>query len=399
MVTEVTSEESWLQRIGRSIMGVLFGIVLLVVGVVLIFWNEGRAVKRHKTLQEGAGAVVSVAADQLSPGNEGKLVHFTAEATTDEQLRDPMFGVSATALKLQRKVEMYQWVEHEKSETKKKTGGGTKTVTTYTYDKEWVSHQVDSSSFQETGHDNPSMPFLGDEWVAGEITAGAFTLTDIFKGKLNRSEPLQVSADHLGAVSADVGQLLLDGGGFYRPVNPAAGGPSSPQIGDVRIQWGVVMPAIVSMVGKQENGMLGAYRTKAGGDIDLLSYGTKAAAEMFAAAEAANKMMTWILRAVGIFVLFIGFAAIFKPLSVLADVIPFIGNLVEKGTGLIAFGLALMIGLLTIAVGWIFYRPLLGIGLLVAVVVVAVLLFRRGKKGKAAAAPAAAPPPPPPPAG
>ena len=119
--------------------------------------------------------------------------------------------------------------------------------------------------------------------------------------------------------------------------------------------------------------------------------------EAFAAAEAANKTMTWILRAVGVFVLFIGFAAIFKPLSVLADVIPFIGNLVEKGTGLISFGLALMLGLLTIAVGWIFYRPLLGIGLLVAVIVVAVLLFRRGKKGKPAATGTAAPPPPPPP--
>jgi hypothetical protein len=379
-------------------MGVLFGIVLLVAGVILLFWNEGRAVKRHKTLQEGAGAVVSVSADQVSPGNEGKLVHFTAEATTDEQLRDPMFGISATALKLQRKVEMYQWVEHEKSETKKKTGGGTETVTTYTYGKEWVSHQVDSSRFKETaGHENPAMPFLGDEWVATTITAGAFTLTDIFKGKLNRSEPLQVSADHLAAVPSDIGQMQLDGGGFYKPVSSTSGGPSSPQIGDVRVLWSVVMPAVVSMVGKQENGMLGAYRTRAGGDIDLLSYGTKAAAEMFAAAEAANKTMTWILRAVGIFILFIGFAAIFKPLSVLADVIPFIGNLVEKGTGLIAFGLALMIGLLTIAVGWIFYRPLLGIGLLVAVVAVAVLLFRRGKKGKPTASPEAAPPPPPPP--
>jgi hypothetical protein len=294
---------------------------------------------------------------------------------------------------------MYQWVEHEKSETKKKTGGGTKTVTTYSYSKEWVSHQVDSSRFHETaGHDNPSMPFLGDEWVATEITAGAFSLTDTFKGKLNRSEPLQVTADHLARVPGDVGRLQMDGGGFYRPVSPASGGPSSPQVGDVKIQWSVVMPAVVSVVGKQENGRLGAYRTKAGGDIDLLSYGTKAAAEMFAAAEAANKTMTWILRAVGVFVLFIGFAAIFKPLSVLADVIPFIGNLVEKGTGLISFGLALMLGLLTIAVGWIFYRPLLGIGLLAAVIVVAVLLFRRGKKGKpAATGTAAAPPPPPPP--
>lgn len=88
---------------------------------------------------------------------------------------------------------------------------------------------------------------------------------------------------------------------------------------------------------------------------------------------------------------------ILRPLSVVADVLPFVGNLVEKGTRLIAFVAACLVSLVTIAMGWIFYRPLLGIGLLVVAVCLVVWLVMLGRKRKAAAPPppAAAPPPPP----
>ena len=51
---------------------------------------------------------------------------------------------------------MYQWKEHESRETRKKLGGGTETVTTYEYKKEWASGRIDSSSFKKTdGHESP----------------------------------------------------------------------------------------------------------------------------------------------------------------------------------------------------------------------------------------------------
>ena len=42
-------------------------------------WNEGRAVRTAESLEEGAGAVVSVPADAVDPGNEGKLVHVSEQ--------------------------------------------------------------------------------------------------------------------------------------------------------------------------------------------------------------------------------------------------------------------------------------------------------------------------------
>ncbi len=117
--TEVTTE-SWFGRIQSSIKGVLFGIILFLVSFVLLFWNEGRAVKAAKTLEEGLGLVVSVASEPVDSGNDGKLVHTTGEATTDETLTDPQFGVLAHAVKLRREVQMYQWTEDEHKESKKK---------------------------------------------------------------------------------------------------------------------------------------------------------------------------------------------------------------------------------------------------------------------------------------
>ena len=75
-----------------------------------------------------------------------------------------------------------------------------------------------------------------------------------------------------------------------------------------------------------------------------------------------------------------------KPLSVLGSVIPFIGNIIGMGTGLISFVLAGTISLVVIAIAWIFVRPVLGI----AILVLAVGSFIYMRKLAAASKPAAA---------
>ncbi len=97
--TEVTNQ-SWFSRIGGAIKGIVFGVIIFIVGFPLLFWNEGRAVNRYKALKEGAGVVVSVADDKVDAANDGKLVHLTGLATTEEVLKDNEFGISATAIKL-----------------------------------------------------------------------------------------------------------------------------------------------------------------------------------------------------------------------------------------------------------------------------------------------------------
>jgi LPXTG-motif cell wall-anchored protein len=74
---------------------------------------------------------------------------------------------------------------------------------------------------------------------------------------------------------------------------------------------------------------------------------------------------------------------VFRPLVVVADVIPLFGDLLQMGIGIFALLVAVPLSLITISIGWVFYRPLIGIPLLVAGVaalVGAFVLFRKKKK-------------------
>src|SRR5258706_14700288 len=214
-ITE-TSSEGWLSRIGSAITGVLFGLVLFIAGFPLLFWNEGRAVTTAKSLAEGRGAVVTVTSDKVDAANEGKLVHTTGRAKTTETLADKDFDVSTNAIRLKRKVEMYQWKESSKSETKQKTGGGSETVTTYSYDKEWSSSPNDSSRFkQPAGHENPrAMKSAGAQWEASKVSLGAFTLSASQVASIGGEESLPVATG--AKIPAVLGSgAVVNGGGFY----------------------------------------------------------------------------------------------------------------------------------------------------------------------------------------
>ena len=373
--TEVSSQ-SWFGRIGGAFKGIVIGVILLLVAFLLLFWNEGRAVRTYKTLKEGAHAVVSVAAERVDPGNAGKLVQLTGTATTTDVLADPVFGVSATALKLSRVAEVYQWQETKKTETRKTLGGGTESITTYSYAQTWSTHPVNSAEFKEpAGHSNALVVAYGAlERTAGTVTLGAFRLSPSLLGKINNFSALPVAAAaRIPAALKD--QVKVSGTGFYVGKDPQA-----PAIGDVRITFLVISPEVVSVVAKQVADSFEPYPTQAGGTVELLQTGVHSAAEMFQTAQANNKMLTWILRGVGFLLMLVGLSAIVNPLAVLVDIVPFFGSVVEAGIFFIAFCGAASLSLLTIAVAWIVYRPLLGVGLIVAAVAVVVLLKQKLQK-------------------
>ena len=375
--TDVTNQ-SWFGRIGGAIKGILVGLVMIVIAFGLLFWNEGRSVERYKTLKEGSGAVVLSKADSVDPKNEGKLVHVTGKADTTETLKDPVFEISAQALKLERSVEMYQWKESSQTTTKKKLGGGKKKITTYTYDKVWSDHVINSSRFKHPdGHQNPSrLPYKPVSFYAEKVTLGAFTLPLELISRIGGDEQLPVEPKDVPlTISATT---LAANGEFYVGFSPDA-----PEIGDARVSFRVLHPKTVSIIAKQVGNSFEPYETKAGGNIELLENGTRSAAAMFKNEAHSNKVLTWILRLVGFVLMLIGFSLIFSPLSVVADVVPLAGSIVGAGTGIIAFLLSLVISLFTIGFAWIFYRPLIGVPLVV--VAIALIVMTRGKLKKAKA--------------
>ncbi len=588
--TEVT-ERSWGDRLGGAVKGVVVGVILFLLGFPLIFWNEGRAVKRYKALKSGEGAVISVSADRVDPANDGKLVHVSGMVATKEVLtdgasavpravsvtadridpandgklvhvtgtvdsgaviRDPVFGiggqaiklerrvrmyqwteqgstyartwsgrpidssgfkqpqghgnpgdlpypskrfaassvtvgdfalsrelvreldvfsslqvtdqdlaavpddlkdkvsvlegdlfvgadprspkvgdlrisfriirpftatlvaqqsgktlrpytapsgetvarvaagdlpaeavvpagVSANAIKLKRNVEMYQWREETRSKTEKKLGGKEVTTTEYTYRTDWSPRLIDSGNFKRPqGHRNPDyMPLEEKTWTAETVTLGAYTLPRSMISGMGGFEPLPVKAVS-GALPPELrNRARLHQGGYYIGADPAY-----PKVGDLKVTYSVVRPAQVSLVAKQTGNSFAPYETETG-KIQEFTTGTRTADQMFKSAQSRNTLWTWIWRFLGFLVMFIGVGMVLKPISVVLDVVPFLGNLAEKGISIIAFLVAGAFALLTISIAWIFHRPLLG-GLLVVAAVALVVGIRMIPRRQAA---------------
>ena len=465
MIVEETTT-SWGSRVGQSFKGILFGFVLIIASIALLFWNEGKTIKREKALTETGSVAVSVKSDSIDAANEDKVIHLSGDVTTESILSDPDFNVNINALKLVRNVEMYQWKENQETKKERTSGGGEKEVTTYTYSKTWSPTLIDSSAFKEAGHENPvAMPFVSEEFVAANANLGAFSLTSEQIENLGPEEELDVTAiadsttagtptegtptegtsteaapetpelapttyqaaqtaekvaqdftvspaqeatptislssdpstanaqvstpatanqtistsNELSlAATATPQKFVQSGKGYY------FGDPSKVKIGDIRVSFKyVATPAPTTFVAQQHGDQLISYQA-ATGSVFLQSAGIKSLDSMIQSAQKQNKMMAWLLRAVGLFLIFAGIKAILAPLEVLADIIPFAASIVGLGTGLVALCGSLVIGLTTISIGWLFYRPLVAIPFLIIAVGALIAPFiLRGKKKQA----------------
>ena len=381
--TEVTSE-SWFSRIMDSIKGILVGIILIPVAIFLLFWNENRAVDTAKGLKEGAAAVVSADPAKVESAHEQKLVHLTGEATCKDVLRDPLFAAGATAIRLTRVVEMYQWKEEKSSETRKKLGGGTETATSYKYQPNWSDTLINSGEFkQPDGHQNPtSMIAEKSVLVSPDVKMGAYKLPDSVLGKMQGDVPLPATQEDLAKVAPDLqSKLHLSAGMFY-----VGKEPNTPAVGDQRVSFKILKPATWSVIARQTGTTLEPYPTRVGSPIERVESGTVSADAMFKHAESENTTLTWLLRLAGFVLMAIGFGLILKPFSVLGDVIPLIGNIIGTGGALISMLLSFVISIIVIAVAWFVVRPLLSIALLVVAVAGIVMAWRRGSARKAARA-------------
>ena len=67
-----------------------------------------------------------------------------------------------------------------------------------------------------------------------------------------------------------------------------------------------------------------------------------------------------------------GIGLVFNPLVVFADVLPLLGDILGMGIAIFAMAVAAFFSLLTIALAWLAYRPVLAVALMLAAVAIVI---------------------------
>lgn len=419
----VNTHHSYGSRVGDSLKGILVGIALVIGAIALLAWNENHYVERKNTLEEGEQKVQEADGNTIDPNLEGEEIHFEGISnSTDSALHDETFGVTVNDLKMKREVSMYQWDEDEEKHCTDNLWGSEDCEITYSYHKTWDDDHINSSSFHQTnGHENPSTWEYDDqERVKSPITVGAYTLTNSFVRQLNNYVKINLNEQQLNIAeqttpttgtttteekSDSSSNSVTDNNNSYLYGDSTSTttsttkttsaskfhifadyiyvgkNPNSPEIWDMKISFESVHTGTVSIIGKQSGNEIKEYKTSNNGSIALLNNGSSTAEEMFLEAHEENKMMTWFLRFVGLFIMYIGFSSLFKFIETIAKVIPFVANLIGVATGIAAFGLTLIVGFTTIAIAWLAVRPVIWICCLV-VVAGGIYLLVKSKKTK-----------------
>ena len=355
-----------MKRIGNSFKGILGGIVVIIIGVCLLWWNEGNNVKNLKTTAEMDKTVIDVKSDSIDSKNDGKLIATSGKLINEKELTDSKFGVTVKTPILKRLVEVYQWDEESHTDDDGDT--------TYSYEKKWSSDIIDSSDFHNAGHDNPKSKLYEDEvYTSDDVKVGAFSLSS------NQINTLSTKGNFTDFNKETLNTLNLKVSSTYATNSEDL---DNPKIGDVRISFIYNNSSEVSVLAVQSGKTFTNFVSSAGKTVNRVMDGTHSGSEMINVIKSENNFLKWILRLVGTLLCVIGFGAILKPISAITSFVPILGSIVGAAVGLVSFVLGLCLSLIVIAIAWIRFRPILGICLLAIVGVLVVFLITRGKKTK-----------------
>ncbi|MBI2638066.1 hypothetical protein HYW83_00545 [Candidatus Peregrinibacteria bacterium] len=269
----------------------IVGVLLLLAGLALLIWNEGRA-------DYSQIAATSTEIDSETPPTdnslEGKLVSVSGLLTTVDLISDGQYLKPGQYVALERTVEMYAWIEH-KNENK------------YDYDKAWLRGPADARTFANPqGHENPVMAVREFTTKANNGKVGAFSV-DMASVTIPGLSPLQLTADKVipypGVQIAGDDYLFVGRGTSY-----------APQVGDLRIKYSVLESNIpVTVFGALRGKSVATFTDEQNNSLHQIVRGNRAQA--LSALKSQQETMTWVARAIGLLVMWGGLMPIFRKVS------------------------------------------------------------------------------------
>lgn len=359
----VTTKQGYGSRILNSIKGIGIGFLLFFISFGVLYWNEGR-VDLSKIADDAMPISSEAGADRSEA--QGKLVSAPGQITTSEMIGDGLFLQEGNYIKVSRMVETYAWVEETTETTKTKVGGSTETTTEYDYVKKWVSTPPDSSKFEfPEGHTNTPPKFENTTNTVQQVQVGALTANT---NGLDLPGSSALRLDETNTLMTDDAELI-ENKYIYIPVSFAledeegfedeefVSSYSSPTIGDTRVSYSVIQPQQEgTLFGKLSGDMVETFRDKDGNT--LYRFFLSDAGGALETLHGEYKMALWGFRFLGFLLMWIGLGMILGPISVLLDVIPFLGSLSRSAVGFVTFIVALILSLITIIISAILHSIL-----------------------------------------
>jgi hypothetical protein len=258
--TTTVSDSGYGERLTESLLHFVAGIVLIVFSVPVLWFNEKRVAEMEALLKQGANDCLSVGGQQADPTNDGCLIHITDEkAEAGAPMRDDRFQevfFEKGCLRLNRKVEIYQWVEAKTERSEDQLGGGRRTVTTYSYHKEWGASFHESRNFnQPSSHANTKPDWLepGVKLTnCDHVNYGdAFVLPEGLVSQCHNFVEAKLPPKLTATASAG-GHIFDKKGEYYYYSQDKKG--QEPKVGDIRVHFTCVPDGVMTVIALQDHG-------------------------------------------------------------------------------------------------------------------------------------------------
>lgn len=351
---EFQETTSWWERIKWAFFWIIFGWILILIWWMILWNNEQDFVRMKNDLifMKNNTQIYS------SGSTQSGLILVWGSLLSQETLKNPIFWVTASgALSLKMEVETYQWVEKKSSHSSKNLWGSQTTTTRYSYDKQWSSTYHNADTFHSSGMYNPPVKYERSQLFSQDIKLNGMNVSQDFLNNISSSDylPLEIPEWVIKKSQIRLKQNIssFQSGALYI----GTWSYEMPNVGDTLIRFSYLPSQTYTLIGDMSNNSLTPYTTKNGREIIPIEKWLQSLEHMYKTQDDINIFTTWLMRWVGMILIFIWFTLVFNLIVVLADFIPFFGSIVSFGITMISLFLTLILGGSIIAISWFYARP------------------------------------------
>lgn len=321
--------------------------LLLIMAIVILFWSEAKY-----DLLNLAKTAVEINSQNIDANAsfDGRLISTTGIIVTDNEISDDLFLKPDKYVVINRKVEMYAWVDDTISESSASSRNSRETNNNSIY-KMWTEDPKSPSEFQyPEGHINPEKSISSRSFTAS-ARVGNYLL-DVSRIEIPHSlEPLILSPQNTTPDKATF--ITNDGSHIFIRKNDASS-LKTPELGDLRISYTFMSSGkLITIFGKLNGTNITEYNDQSN-KLYRIFYGTRD--EAIKKLQSETRFFIWGSRIFGFFAMWAALAMLFWSLNIVRGGVPIFGSIEGRTTAIVTFIVSLIFSIDTVLVSAFFHN-------------------------------------------